>query len=71
MNRLGRRCGVCGRAAPYSSVENEEPPLAIDGSALPLAAKRLTGVRPGLCGPPLVAGERCFSGLLNVLEALP
>lgn len=52
-------------------MENEEPPLAIDGSALPLAANRLIVVRLGLCGPPLLAQERCRSALLNALEALP
>jgi hypothetical protein len=70
---LGRRCGARCVAAPYSSAENEEPPLAIDGPALPLAlaANRLTETGGGLYGPPLLARERCRSALVKALEALP
>jgi hypothetical protein len=73
LNHLGPRCGARCHAAPYSSTENEESPLAIDGPALPLAlaANRLTEARGRLCGPPLLARERCRSALLNALEALP
>jgi hypothetical protein len=38
---------------------------------LALAANRLTEARGRLCGPPLLARERCRSVLLNALEALP
>jgi len=73
LNLLGRRCGARCVAAPYSSAENEEPPLAIDGPALPLAlaANRLTETGGGLYGPPLLARERCRSTLVKALEALP
>jgi hypothetical protein len=73
LNHLSRRCGARCVAAPYSSAENEEPPLAIDGPALPLAlaANRLTEAQGGLYGPPLLARERCRCVLLNALEALP
>jgi len=70
---LGRRCGARCVAAPYSSAENEEPPLANDGPALPLAlaANRLTETGGGLYGPPLLARERCRNALVKALEALP
>jgi hypothetical protein len=73
LNHLGQRCGARCLAAPYSSPVNEEPPLAIDGPVLPLAlaANRLTEARGGLCGPPLLARERCRSALLDALESLP
>jgi hypothetical protein len=73
LNHLGHRCGARCVAAPYSSAENEEPPLAIDGPALPLAlaANRLTETGGGLYGPPLLARERCRSALVKALEALP
>jgi len=73
LTHLGRRCAARCLAAPYSSAENEEPALAIDGPALPLAlaANRLTETLGGLCGPPLLARERCRGALLNALEGLP
>lgn len=73
LTHLGRRCAARCLAAPYSSAENEEPALAIDGPALPLAlaANRLTEALGGLCGPPLLARERCRGALLNALEGLP
>ena len=73
LHHLGRRCGARCLAAPYSSAENEEQPLAIDGPALPLAlaANRLTEAHGGRFGPPLLERERCRSALLNALEALP
>jgi hypothetical protein len=73
LRHLSRRSGARCLAAPYSSAVNEEPPLAIDGPALPLAlaANRLTEAQGGRFGPPLLERERCRTALLNALEILP
>jgi hypothetical protein len=71
--RLGCRC----LAAPYSSQDPEELPLAIDGPSLPLAlaANRLTErLEPrlgSLQAAPLLARPRLRQLLLDQLVALP
>jgi sirohydrochlorin ferrochelatase len=72
LNHLGRRCAARCLAAPYSSAQSAEPPLAIDGPVLPLAlaANRLTEAHGGLYGPPLLARERCRKALLTALGDL-
>ena len=77
LEHLQRRLGCRCLAAPYSSADSEEPPLAIDGPVLPLAlaANRLTErLEPRLGrvqAAPLLERPRLRQLLLEQLAALP
>ena len=77
LEHLQRRLGCRCLAAPYSSVDLEEPALAIDGPVLPLAlaANRLTErLEPRLGraqAAPLLERPRLRQLLLEQLAALP